>query len=185
MARKFFAVLFSLAVFISLMGFEPSEVISENCGAQEYMQADCSGFVGPGAGEANNVILLIGDGMGINQVYAGRVLVNGPDQPLLWETLPHRGLVKTCSIGAITDSAASGTAMATGHKTKNGMVSMTVEPEVREAPNVLDLIHDRKAVGVVTTSSVWDATPCGLCVPRQASQPGPGDSLPDDHPKPA
>lgn len=162
MKRFSLVVLFCCLFFIGLSGFEPSDVVIEDCGAQKFQQADCAALAGPGAGHAKNVILLIGDGMGIGQVYAGRVYVNGPDEPFAWEQLPHTGLVKTCAIGMITDSAASGTAMATGYKTSNGAISTTAAPIHDEVPNILDMIHDKKAIGVVTTTSVWDATPAAF-----------------------
>ncbi len=156
----------TIALFLlslsGLWAFEPSDVYYDECKEIGYSHADCSGFNAAGAGEAKNVILMIGDGMGINQIYSGRVYLNGPDKPLNWETLPHRGLVTTCSIGEVTDSAASATAMATGHKTSNGVISMKDDGSYEKVPNILDMVHDKKAVGVVTTTEVWDATPAAF-----------------------
>lgn len=163
MKRALITIIIGGLALAGLYGFEPSDVVYDDCGKMEYRRADCADFNAPGAGEAKNVILMVGDGMGVNQVYAGRVYLNGPDKPLEWEKLPHRGLVTTCSIGAVTDSAASATAMATGHKTTNGAISMKDEGNGLESvPNILDMFHDRKAVGVVTTTTVWDATPAAF-----------------------
>ncbi|HUT53240.1 MAG TPA: alkaline phosphatase [bacterium] len=145
--------------FISLCGFNPEDVVPDRCSLQKEAAADCSAFAADGAGTAKNVILIIGDGMGIGATYAGRVYQNGPDQPLDWEELPHRGLVTTCAIGMITDSAASGTAFATGHKTRIGEVSVSPGPEYKPYQSVLEFVKDRKATGLVTTTMIWDATP--------------------------
>lgn len=155
------ALLYFLVVvsFAALTGFGPEDVVYDKCALQKEVTADCSQFAAAGAGAAKNVILIIGDGMGIGATYAGRVYVNGPDQPLEWEELPHRGLVTTCAIGMITDSAASGTAFATGHKTRVGEVSVSPGPEFKPYQSVLEFVKDRKATGLVTTTMIWDATP--------------------------
>ena len=70
-----------------------------------------------------NIIFLIGDGMGLAQITAGLI---SKDKPLSLERCRSIGLVKTNSTKLITDSAASATAMATGHKTYNGAISMDV-----------------------------------------------------------
>ena len=65
-----------------------------------------------------NVILLIGDGMGPAQVTGGLIANHGS---LYMQQAQATGLSITCNqYGKITDSAASATAMATGHKTYNG-----------------------------------------------------------------
>ena len=152
-------LLFVAWSLVGLMGFEPAEIVSADCGAPHPAAADCASFKAEGAGSARNVILLIGDGMGLSQIYAGRVKVNGPDHPFAFETLPDRGLATTCSESGITDSAAASTALNSGHKTRNGMID--TGPEEERFVNIADFIHARRAVGVVTTVRVWDATPAG------------------------
>jgi alkaline phosphatase len=156
--RLAFSLLLSLTAFISFSGFEPSDVVYDKCKDQEMYHADCSRFIAKEAGQAKNVILLIGDGMGIPQTWLVRTYLNGPAKHLVWEDLPNQGLMTTCSIGHITDSAASGTALATGYKTTNGRISISASGS-ETLPNILDRIHDRKAVGVVSTGSMVDATP--------------------------
>lgn len=165
----FFPVLLA-GLAVLLYGFEPTDVIEDQCILQEDRAAQCSGFVSDGAGEARNVILIIGDGMGIGATYAGRVYLNGPDQPLSWEKLPHRGLVTTCAIGGITDSAAAGTAIATGHKTSNGTISQGPDRDSPVYESVLESVKDIRATGLVTTTSLWDATPAVFAAhaPRRA-----------------
>lgn len=143
------------------MSFAPKLTV-DKCEEQELVTADCSGFMGEGAGQAKNVILLIGDGMGPNQVFAARVLVNGPDKQLQWEMLPNKGSMTTCAEKKITDSAAAATAMATGNKTQDGVLAMQLTPKEKKLTNISDIFHSRKAIGIVTTSKVWDATPAGF-----------------------
>ena len=67
-----------------------------------------------------NIILLIGDGMGPNQVAMAHA---SKGSALHMDGMPYKGTVTTTNAsGAVTDSAAAGTAIATGIKTKNGAV---------------------------------------------------------------
>lgn len=153
----------ALAVII-LLGFGPHDVEKDSClllRGSIQKEADCSQFKGEGFGEAKNVIFLIGDGMGLNQIYAGRVFVSGPDNLFAWEDFKHRGLVTTCSLSGVTDSAAAGTALATGHKTKNAIIGM--DPTGREKyETVIEMVKSYKATGIVTTATVYDATPAAF-----------------------
>ena len=70
--------------------------------------------------KAKNIILLIGDGMGPNQVALARFATGGPDHRLSFENFPITGIVYNHSADSLyTDSAASATTWATGVKTKN------------------------------------------------------------------
>jgi alkaline phosphatase len=70
-----------------------------------------------------NIIFLIGDGMGLAQIYAGMVANNNK---LELERCTYSGFSKTYSSSNFTtDSGAGGTALACGVKTKNGMIGMT------------------------------------------------------------
>ena len=72
--------------------------------------------------EPLNIILMIGDGMGLSQITAG-MYVNNNTSTL--ENFSVVGLSKTHAIKSlVTDSAASGTAMACGDKTYNGVVGI-------------------------------------------------------------
>lgn len=104
-----------------------------------------------------NIILMIGDGMGFAQLTLGR-LAKGS---LAIEECPVGGAMTTHplpSSGVITDSAAAGTALATGHKTDNGIISQT--PEGKALYTVLENARDKgKATGLVTTTRITHATP--------------------------
>lgn len=111
-------------------------------------------------GEVKNVILLIGDGLGIGQLTAAEVM-NGEDD-LVQTSLPYTTLVTTHSeSNYVTDSAASATALATGFKTRNGMVGMASDREYLFTV-LEDAEHLGKATGVVTTTRVTHATPASF-----------------------
>lgn len=78
--------------------------------------------------QAKYVFFFIGDGMGMGHVNAAEYynrLVLGNDQPLLMMQFPVASYALTYSASSkITDSAAAGTALSTGNKTKNGMIAM-------------------------------------------------------------
>ena len=106
--------------------------------------------------KATNVIYMIGDGMGLPQVFA-TMLATGDD--LAFCQFPYIGVVDTRSASNdITDSAAGGTALACDKKTKNGMVGM--DPDTLPMPTVLEVMADEgKATGIVVTCYAGHATP--------------------------
>lgn len=106
-----------------------------------------------------NVIFMIGDGMGANQVYAAMTVAGGH---LAMERCTASAYVKTYSANRyITDSAAGGTALACGTKTDNGMIGMT--PDSTAVCSLLE--HYRNigyATGLVVTCPVTHATPAAF-----------------------
>jgi alkaline phosphatase len=109
--------------------------------------------------KAKNIILLIGDGMGTSQIYAGIVANKGK---LYLEYLPNIGFIKTYSASdLITDSAAGATAFATGKKTNNGMIGMT--PDNQPFPSITELVEQKGlSTGLVATSTITHATPAAF-----------------------
>jgi alkaline phosphatase len=106
-----------------------------------------------------NIILFIGDGMGISHLTAARLNRLGPDGRWQLERMPVTGLVTTHSSNdLITDSAAAGTALASGIKTTNG--SIGVDSSGASHPTILEMARDAGlSTGLVTTTSLADATP--------------------------
>jgi len=102
-----------------------------------------------------NIILFIGDGMGVAHITAG-FTVNGTLHLTRFKTM---GLLTTHAIDEyITDSAASATAMATGTKTTNGTISVT--PAGERLKTVLEYAEERgKSTGLVATCCITHATP--------------------------
>lgn len=121
----------------------------------------CSPVLAQGA-QVRNVILLIGDGMGIGHITAARISAGSPDSLLNLDTMPITGLVKTHSTSSlVTDSAAAATALATGLRTDNGRIATT--PDNRPLKTLLEMAEERgKGTGVVSTSKLTDATPASF-----------------------
>lgn len=107
----------------------------------------------------NNIILMIGDGMSTPQVYAAMLTSKNPTS---FERFPITGLVKTYSKShKITDSAAGGTAIATGHKTNNGMIGMNSDSI--PVPSILEILSEKgMKTGVIATSYITHATPASF-----------------------
>ena len=135
---------------------------------------------GPAAGaeRAKNVILFIGDGMGVSTLTAARIYdgqkrgVDGASNLLSFETFPDLALVRTYSADSlVTDSAAGASALLTGRRTLNGALGVTDKIKFADCASAKDqsaptLAEQAKqvglAVGVVTTAAITDATPASL-----------------------
>jgi alkaline phosphatase len=109
-----------------------------------------------------NVILFIGDGMGINQIAVARTMLFGPNGRLHLERLPVTGLVSTHTADElITKSDAGATALASGVKTRNGMIGMT--PDSVKMLTIMEAARDRGlSTGLITSSIITDATPAAF-----------------------
>lgn len=127
-----------------------------------------------------NIIVFIGDGMGISTITAGRIFVGqdigktGEEHELSWDKFEQLALVKTYNSNAqVPDSAGTATAILSGYKTNIGAVN------VRPDQNILNMIAegcggttsptltdkakaDGKSVGVVTTARLTHATPAAM-----------------------
>ncbi|MDR3355410.1 MAG: alkaline phosphatase [Synergistaceae bacterium] len=118
---------------------------------------------------AKYVFLFIGDGMGAVQRNAAEMYLAGMrkssgdtserESQLLMNGLPVSGAMRTDSLSGTTDSAASGTAIATGRKTINGAVAM--DPKTGGKFDSIAVLAHRRGmkVGIVTSSFLQDATP--------------------------
>jgi alkaline phosphatase len=111
-----------------------------------------------------NVVLLIGDGMGFEQVKAGGMYAHGAPGTLPFEAFPHRAEMTTHSADSpVTDSAAAATALATGRKVNNGVVSVAHPGGGGELKTLLEHFGDRgRGTGLVTTADVTHATPAAF-----------------------
>jgi alkaline phosphatase len=126
----------------------------------------------PRPGLADNIILLIGDGMGFAQLDAARLFDRGPTATLAMERLPVHGRVRTDSAtDSPTDSAAAATAMATGRKVANDVVSLAIPGDGRPLPTILEMAQQAGwSTGMVTTSYLTHATPA--CFAAHATDRG-------------
>ncbi|RPE77189.1 alkaline phosphatase [Vulcaniibacterium tengchongense] len=127
------------------------------------------------AGKAKNVILFVGDGMSLTTVAAARILDgqrkggSGEENRLSWETFPATALSKTYNTDSQTpDSAGTMSAMATGAKTRAGVLSIGQQArrgdcaQAQRTPllTLWELAASQGlATGVVTTTRVTHATP--------------------------
>lgn len=109
--------------------------------------------------QVKNIIFLIGDGMGLSQMYAGLTANNGS---LNIERCTHVGLIHTYSANRyITDSAAAGTALASGVKTNNRTIGM----DTTKTP-VKSILHHAAenglSTGIVVSCDITGATPAAF-----------------------
>ncbi len=106
-----------------------------------------------------NIILLIGDGMGVSQVFSGITANKGR---LFLENCKHIGFSKTQSAdNYITDSAAGGTALSAGVNTNNGAIGVDVNN--KPVKSILeDAEENGLATGLVSTSAITHATPASF-----------------------
>ena len=114
----------------------------------------------PQTNEVRNIIFMIGDGMGLEQVSCAWVLNKGK---LNLDNFTHVGLSRTwCTNALITDSGAGGTALAAGVKTAYSHVGTAAD-----TTDLYSILVDAKklgkSTGVAVTCHFADATPCDFC----------------------
>lgn len=110
-------------------------------------------------GKAKNIILMIGDGMGVSQIYAGMTANMGP---LNIEAFQNIGFSKTHSANNyITDSGAAGTAIAIGKKTYDRAIGVDVDTIPHTS--ILEYAElNGKSTGLIATSTITHATPASF-----------------------
>ena len=109
--------------------------------------------------EAPNIILLVGDGMGLSQISAA---MYHSEEPLSFEKFQDYGFIKTHSAREkVTDSAAGATAFASGVKSYNGAIG--VDADTVSQPTILEYYESQGySTGVIATSSITHATPASF-----------------------
>ena len=119
-------------------------------------------------GKVKYVFYFIGDGMGVNQVnvtetYLAALKGQIGFEPILMSSFPVVGLVNTYSgTNGVTDSAAGGTALATGSKTKNGALGLTTDLQTEVNSVAAWAKEAGAAVGVSTSVAIDHATPAAF-----------------------
>ncbi len=128
------------------------------------------------ATRAKNVILFIGDGMGISTITAARILegqkvkgsTKGEENLLSFEQFPNAALSRTYSVNQqVSDSAPTMTAMVTGVKNNDSALAVTADAvkgndvtNVQKLKTILEQAQERgMSAGVVSTARVTHATP--------------------------
>lgn len=169
-ARTLTAIIVSLATCAALFGCAQTEASKRNYTVKGDA-VDISFYTPSSATESyptlsgkkvRNIVFCIGDGMGMGQIALARMKAAGPDGTLYMERMPVTGSVRTHSADAlVTDSAAAGTALASGVKTNNGMVGMA--PNGTRYQTILEAAKAKgMATGLVVTSAITGATPAAF-----------------------
>jgi alkaline phosphatase len=141
--------------------------------------AGCAG-TGVEAGDSakarpQNVILFLGDGMGVSTVTAARILAGqqagklGEEHELPFESFPNVALVKTYNTDSqVADSAGTMSAIMTGEKTRIGVFGINASVSqndcasalANELPTLLEEAEDRgHPTGIISTARITHATP--------------------------
>jgi len=145
-----------------------------------------------GGQKVKNIIVMLGDGMGAAQRTAARIVAGGYAQgkvihPLAMDTFPVTGMVKTASLNSVvTDSSPGMTSYVSGNKNNNNEEGVfpddTTDPFDNPRIEYLsEYLHRTrgKALGLVTTADVFDATPAGNAV--HTSSRGAGTGIVDQY----
>jgi len=151
--------------FISLPGYGQEEYKDpKNKALNELYPGgsfyEVQNYVQPsGKKQPKNIILMIGDGMGLAQVYSAMTANGGH---LFLENFKNIGFSETYSSdNYITDSAAGGTALSAGIKTYNGAIG--VDPDKQPVPNIREMAEKKGLkTGLVSTSAITHATPASF-----------------------
>jgi len=136
---------------------------------------------------ARNIIVLIGDGMGIAHRTAARIMAGGISQgkalaPLAMDAFPVTGIVMTHSLNSIvTDSAPGAACYSSGNKNNNNQEGVFPDdttdkfdnPRIEYMGEYLARTQG-KSLGIVTTADVFDATPAAFGVHTQDRAAGTG-----------
>ena len=121
---------------------------------------------------AKRIIIMIGDGMGLSHRTAGRIMAKGvtlgkANAPLSMETFPATGVVRTHSLNSIvTDSSPGASCYATGNKANNNQHGVFPDDTLENGDNprvesIGEFFHrtQGRALGIVTTTDLFDSTP--------------------------
>ncbi len=177
--KRIYSLLFALLLVLSLVGCkqasapavtEPTTTVvwyDENTVSITAEQVDS--IVNGPFEKPKNIILLIGDGMGPNDItLCGEYGTENFDFGLVLDRIPHHGLSTTHSANSeVTDSAASATALATGTKTNNGYIGML--PDGTKLKNLSEIAREQgKKIGIVTDDSITGATPSAFLVHNES-----------------
>ena len=169
----------------------PSPVPAHQRQSPWYTDARARVTSSPAGHGAKNVVLFIGDGMGISTITAARILAgqqagnSGEENRLSFETFPQTGLVKTYNVDSQTaDSAGTMSAIMTGVKTDISVFGIDEQVEAdncasgrgHELLSLLDIAElAGAATGVVSTARLTHATP-GATYARTANRDWEDDS---------
>ena len=122
---------------------------------------------------AKNIVIMIGDGMGLSSQMAARSYIKDVNYELSFEKFPFSGLAKIyCVNYQVPDSASTATALFSGIKTNYMVLGVTADVNVRncsasqnenfQVPSIFKYAQDAgKSTGIVTNTRITHATPAG------------------------
>jgi len=159
--KKHFSIFLVFLLIFSFIGCTGGEPVEPDAALKEQMLKVINGeFTTP-----KNVIIVIGDGMGANDIKLAEEYAEGVYSfGLVLNQIPNHGLASTYSANSdVTDSAASGTALSTGVKTNNGYIGM--DQWCENVPTMAEIAREAgKKIGIITDEDICGATPSAFVV---------------------
>ncbi|XP_067948456.1 alkaline phosphatase-like [Watersipora subatra] len=169
-------VVFAVAALLASVNIIKSQTFDRKYWEKQNVEELNRSFQESRVSVAKNLVLAIGDGMGVTTATATRVYrgqktagMLGEEALLSWDKFPHTGLCKTyCTDMMTPDSGASSTAYHCGVKTKYEMIGVDDTAQRKQCstvaaatvPSVLDhALAEGKSVGIVTTDAIVGASP--------------------------
>lgn len=167
--KKLLALLLSFTLFFTISGCKPEKDYSVKKWWDELpvslTETELNDILSTKFEKPKNVIIMIGDGMGPNDItLCEKYGQNNFEFGMILNKLENHGTATTyCNDSAITDSAASGTALATGVKTNLEYIGM--DPNKNVLKNISEIARENgKKVGIITNDSILGATPSAFSV---------------------
>lgn len=163
--KKLLSILLTFAIILSFSACGNNSAAWTDDGQISITQSNVENIINGEFTSPKNIILIIGDGMGANDLevtslYSEDIFEFG----LVLNQIKNQGLSTTHSAdNKITDSAASGTALSTGVKTNNGVIAKTVQGADLETMAELAR-KEGKRVGIITNENIYGATPSTFAV---------------------
>ncbi len=168
--RAFITLIVINAIFVAWYFGTNKTIISRSYTDIEFSPgADPAGITGPdSAAKPKNIIVFIADGFGFPHMSLAMLSKTAEGTSSLWRAFPVRAWHDARSYyGPLTDSGASGTALATGSESQFGMVG--TDPKGNPVNSLFDYAWESNyATGVVTDSYIWDATPASFVVSNES-----------------
>ncbi|MBN1391862.1 MAG: alkaline phosphatase [Sedimentisphaerales bacterium] len=155
LTKVLIVIIISVAMCAAMFGCAPTEGSARKSGSLQsvpHLKDE----------KVKNIIFCIGDGMGLTQTALATIQELGPDGMLNMQKMPVVGIIRTHSLDSlVTDSAAAGTALASGVKTNYGMIGMT--PEGTKYQTILEAARDAGLrTGLAVNVQITNATPAAF-----------------------
>ena len=163
--KKLLAIILSVIMLLSLSACGVGKADWTDDGQISISKSAIEKIIDGEFTKPKNIILIIGDGMGENDIKAAEIYSEDKFAfGLVLNQIKNQGYVTTHSAdNEITDSAAAGTALSTGVKTNNGIIGK--DPQGNDLKTMAELAREYgKKVGIITNESIHGATPSTFTV---------------------